>query len=188
MKVCPDCKKEVSKSAKVCPNCGKKLKKPIALFIILGIVILGIIGAVMSNKEEAERKKDFTQSEVATYKNVEYSVVKVERTQGSKEYTKPKEGYEFVKVTIKIENKSNEKISYNALDWSMVNADGVEDKWGSFTGSVDEDNELSSGDLNAGGKVEGVLVWEQKKDSKDLKLRYYETILDNDYKLQFSLN
>ena len=40
MKKCPDCQKEVSKSAKVCPNCGKKLKKPIFLYVILGIVVV----------------------------------------------------------------------------------------------------------------------------------------------------
>lgn len=186
MKVCPDCQKEVSKSAKSCPNCGKKLKKPIALFIIIGIIVLGVFGTMMANKEEKERKKDFQQNEIATYKNVEYSVVKVERTQGNNEYIKPKDGNEYVKVTIKIENKSNEKISYNALDWSMVNGNGVEDKWGSVT--LDGDDMLNSGDLNAGGKIEGVLVWEQKKTDNNLKIRYYETLLDNDYKLQFTLD
>ena len=186
MKICPDCKKEVSKSAKSCPNCGKKLKKPIVLFIVLGIVALAIIGSIISNNEEKSRKKDFTQNEVATYKDVEYSIVKVEKTQGTSEYLKPKDGYEYIKVTIKIENKSNGKISYNALDWSMVNTDGVEDKWGSIT--LDDDNILNSGELNAGGKIEGVLVWEQKENDSNLKLRYYETILDTEYKLQFTLN
>lgn len=186
MKTCPDCKKEVSKSAKVCPNCGKKLKKTIFLFIILGIIVIAIVGAIMSNKEENERKKDFSQGEVATYKDVDYSIVKVEKTQGSSEYIKPKDGYEYVKVTVKIENKSKEKISYNAIDWKMVNSDGVEDTWGAFT--ADDDITLDSGDLEAGGKIEGVLVWEQKKDDKNLKLRYYETILDENYKIQFTLD
>lgn len=186
MKTCPDCKKEVSKSAKTCPNCGKKLKKPIALFVILGIIIIGIIGAVMSQKEEEERKKDFSQNEVATYKDIEYSIVKVEKTQGNNEILKPKDGYEYVKVTVKIENKSKEKISYNSLDWKMVNSDGVEDTLGAIT--LDNDIELNSGNLDAGGKIEGILVWEQKKDAKNLKLRYYETILDKDYKIQFTLD
>lgn len=186
MKTCPDCKKELSKSAKVCPNCGKKLKKPIFLFIILGIIVLAIIGAMISNKEEKERKKDFSQNETATYKDVEYSIIKVEKTQGSNEYVKPKEGYEYVKVTIKIVNKSKEKISYNELDWKMVNSDGVEDTFGTFT--LDNDTTLNSGDLDAGGKIEGVLIWEQKKDDNNLKLRYYETIFDEDYKIQFTLD
>ncbi len=186
MKICPDCKKEVSKSAKTCPNCGKKLKKPIFLYVILGIIVLAIVGGIISSKEEKQRKKDFKQNEVATYKDVEYSIVKVEKTQGTNEYFKPKDGYEYVKVTIKIENKSDEKISYNALDWAMVNSDGVEDKWGSIT--LDDDIALNSGDLNAGGKIEGVLVWEQKIGDNNLKLRYYDTIIDDNYSIQFTLD
>lgn len=186
MKKCPDCKKEVSKSAKICPNCGKKLKKPIFLYIILGIIVVAIIGGVMSSKDEENRKKDFSQNEIATYKNVEYSITRVERTQGNNEYIKPKEGYEYVKVTVKIENKSKDKISYNALDWKMVNNDGVEDVWGTYT--ADDDIMLNSGELNAGGKIEGVLVWEQKKNDNNLKLRYYDTIIDENYALQFTLS
>ena len=68
----------------------------------------------------------------------------------------------------------------------MVNSDGVEDAWGSIT--ADGDITLSSGDLDAGGKVEGVLTWEQKIGDNNLKLRYYETILDSEYKLQFTLD
>ena len=160
MKKCPDCQKEVSKSAKVCPNCGKKLKKPIFLYVILGIVVVAIIGGVISTKKEQERKKDFSQNEVATYKDVDYSIVKVERTKGSNEYFQAKDGYEYVKVTLRIENKSKEKISYNALDWKMVNGDGAEASIYSIT--AEDDIELNSGELDAGGKIEGVIIWEQK--------------------------
>lgn len=39
MKICKECGKEVSRSAKTCPNCGKKLKSS-GLRIFLGILIL----------------------------------------------------------------------------------------------------------------------------------------------------
>lgn len=186
MKKCPDCGKDVSKSAKTCPSCGKKLKKPIGLFIVLGIVVLAIIGGMSASKDEEKRQKEFKQNEVATYKDVDYSIVNVEKTQGSSEYIKPKDGYEYVKVTIRIENKSDSKISYNALDWQMVNADGVEDAWGTFT--ADDDNTLSSGELDAGGKVEGVLVWEEKIGDDNLRLRYYDSLVDDKYTIQFTLD
>ena len=185
MKKCKYCQTEIDDKAKVCPNCRKR-QSGIGKWIIIGIVAIAIIGIVMSNKEEKERKKDFSQKEIASYKDVNYSITKVEKTQGKNQYFKPKNGYEYVKVTVKIENKSNNKISYNALDWKMVNSDGVEDAWGSFT--ADDDVTLSSGDLEAGGKVEGVLVWEQKKNDNNLRLRYYETIFDKEYKLQFKLD
>ncbi len=185
MKKCKYCQSEIDSKAKVCPNCRKK-QPGIVKWIILAIIVVLIIGAVVSQKEEEARKKDFTQNEVATYENVNYSILKVDKTQGTNEYFKPKEGYEYVKVTIKIENNSSDKISYNALDWQMVNADGVEDAWGSIT--ADDDKTLGSGDLDAGGKIEGVLVWEQKKGDSNLRLRYYNNLLSDNYTLQFQLD
>ncbi|MEG2283554.1 MAG: DUF4352 domain-containing protein [Bacilli bacterium] len=109
------------------------------------------------------------------------------RTFGNNEYNKPKAGYEYVKVTLKIENKSDKKISYNALDWQMVNADGVEDAWGTYT--ADNDIMLSSGELDSNGKIEGVLIWEQKTGDSNLRLRYYNNALfDSKYTIEFKIN
>ena len=159
-------------------------------WIIIGIVVIAIIGAVISQKEEEEkeanRKKDFTQNETATYKDVEYSIVKVEKTKGTNEYFQAKDGYEYVKITVKIENKSNEKISYNSIDWKLVNSDGAEDTFGAIT--AEDDVLLSSGNLDPQGKVEGVMIWEEKIGDNNLRLRYYNTIVDKDYTLQFKLD
>lgn len=190
MKKCKYCQTEIDKKAKICPNCKKKqtsITKWIAIIIILLAVVSCVANLADESKKEETRKKDYMQNEIATYKNVDYSITKVEKTQGNNEYIKPKDGYEYVKVTIKIENKSNEKISYNALDWQMVNEDGVEDAWGTYTG--DDDIELSSGELDAGGKIEGTLVWEQKKGDNNLRLRYYyNALLEDKYTIQFKLN
>lgn len=190
MKKCKYCQTEIDKKAKVCPNCRKK-QSGIGKWIVLGVILLLIVSCMAgqneADKKEKNRKKDFTQSETATYEDVSYSITNVEKTQGNNEYFTPKDGYEYVKVTIKIENKSNEKISYNALDWQMVNADGVEDAWGTFT--ADDDDTLNSGELDAGGKVEGVLVWEQKIGDNNLRLRYYNnSLFDESYTLQFKID
>ena len=68
MKKCPDCGKEVSKSAKRCPNCGKKLKKPIVLFVILGIIVIATIGAALGggNNENSQEEK-FTHAVTNSY-------------------------------------------------------------------------------------------------------------------------
>lgn len=185
-KKCKHCKSEIDKKAKICPNCRKK-QSHIVRWIVLIIIAILVISGIASSKEEEKRQKDFSQHEIATYKDVEYSIINVEKTQGSNQFLKPKDGYEYVKVTIKIENKSKEKISYNALDWQMVNSDGQEDAWGTITG--ENDSTLSSGDLDAGGKVEGVLVWEQKIGDNNLRLRYYNNALfDDQYTLQFKLD
>ena len=162
--------------------------------IILIGVIFGVSGGPTSTKTTNEQnisnpsknKKDFAQNEVVTYKGVEYSIVNVEKTQGSNQFMKPDSGYEYVKVTIRIENKSNEKISYNGLDWAMVNTDGQEDTWG--TVNPDDDKELNSGDLDVGGKVEGVIVFEEKVGDNNLRLRYYDNMFDSEYSFQFKLD
>ena len=69
----------------------------------------------------------------------------------------------------------------------MVNSDGVEDAWGSIT--ADDDNLLNSGELDAGGHIEGVLVWEQEIGDDNLRLRYYEnSLIDDEYTIQFQLD
>ena len=190
MKKCKYCQTDIDKKAKVCPNCKRK-QPGITKWVVLGIVavlfIAGIAGQNDAEKKEAERKKDFSQNEVATYEGVEYSIQNVEKTQGSNQFVKPKDGYEYVKVTLKIENKSDKKISYNALDWQMVNSDGAEDAWGTYT--ADNDVTLSSGELDAGGNVVGVLVWEEKIGDNNLRLRFYDNLLSQEkYTLQFKLD
>ena len=184
MKVCKDCKKEVSKSAKSCPNCGKKLKKPIVLYVILGLVALGIIAMVMNSKEEEARQKEFGQNEIATFENVEYSITNVERTKG-KEYFEAGDGKEYIVFTLKIENKSDKKISFNALDWKLEDGNGVEltyALWGN-----DTDTGLSSGDLNAGGTKTGTIAFEITKGDTDLTLKYYKTILSSERSFEFKI-
>ncbi len=182
-KICKHCQSEIPKKAKVCPVCRKK-QGGILKFVILGIIALIILVVATSGGGEKFRT-DYNQDEVVTYQDVNYSITKVEKTQGDNEYWKPAEGSEYVKITLKIENNSDEKISYNTLDWQMVNADGVEDSIGSFT--LDDDVSLSAGDLEPKGKVEGVLVWEQKKGDNNLRLRYYDNIFSSDYTFQFTL-
>lgn len=185
MKTCKDCGKEVSKSAKTCPNCGKKLKKPIIRLILLAIVLLAIIGSIIGQQEEAKRKKEFTQNEVATYKNVEYSITKVERTQG-KEYFEAKDGKEYILITINIKNNSNDKISYNALNWKLSDSNGDEQTYAIW--GTDNNSDLGSGDLNAKGTKTGTIAFEITKGDNNLTLKYYETILDSKRAFEFKLN
>ncbi len=187
MKKCKYCQSEIDSKAKICPYCKKKQGPKIVKWIIIGIIVIGIIGAVLSKKEEENFKKEYSQNDIVTYKNVKYSIVKVEKTKGSNQYFQAKEGYEYVKVTIKIENNSDEKISYNALNFQMVNGDGAEAS--TYTITAEEDIQLHSGDLDAGGKVEGVIIWEEKQGDTGLKLRYYNNaLIDKNYTFQWTLN
>lgn len=184
MKVCKDCGHEVSNSAKVCPNCGRRMKKPIVRYIFLGIIILAIIGGVIACNAEKPRKKEFKQDEVATYNDVEYSITKVERSNGV-EFFEPEEGKEYIIINLKIENKSDEKIPYNSLDWKLKDGSGDEQEFTLFGFSVAD--ELDSGDLNPKGTKTGSIVFEIPKGDKDLTLRYYDTILDDERAFEFKI-
>ena len=137
-------------------------------------------------QEKQEEKKEFTQNETVTFKNIDFTVTNVEKTTGS-EYDTAKEGYEYVIVSIKIENKSEEKISYNPYDWKMENSNGQEEDI-TFT-TIDSDTALSSGNLNAGGIVEGTLAFEQPQGDGGLKLNYYNnSVFDEEASFKIKLD
>lgn len=184
MKKCKDCGHEVSASAKVCPNCGKKLKKPIVLFVILGILALAIIGGVIASNQEASRKKEYTQNEVVTYNDINYSITKVERTAGDK-YFEAKAGKEYIIISIKIENNSSEKISYNVFDWKLEDGTGDENHYALFID--DYDTSLDSGNLNPGGQKTGTIAFEIPEGDKDLTLKYYDSLFHEERAFEFKI-
>lgn len=202
-KICKYCKSEIPTGAKVCPNCRKKQGMKIWQIILIVIVVIGIIGAFAgggsdeptstgsSSKssettENKEQKKEFTQDETVTYKGVNYSITNVTKSTGT-EFDTPKEGHEYVIVTVKIENNSSEKISYNPYDWKMENSNGQEETT-TFT-TIDSDTALSSGDLNAGGVKEGTIAFEQPTEDNGLKLNYYaNSVFDKEASFKIKLN
>lgn len=189
MKKCKYCQTEIDSKAKICPNCRKKQGPKIVKWVVLGLLALIIVACVAGGGEDEKENfvRDYTQDQVVNYKDVNYSITKVEKTKGSNKYFQAKDGYEYVKVSIKIENNSDEKISFNSLDFQMVNGDGVEASVYSIT--AEDDKTLDSGELDAGGKIEGVIIWEQKENDTGLKVRYYENVLfDDDYTFQWKLN
>lgn len=202
-KICKHCKSEIPVDAKVCPNCRKKQGMKIWQIILIAIVVIGMISAFAGSgsdeptstannskssetTEKEEQKKEFTQNETVTYKGVNYSITNVTKSAGT-EFDIPKEGHEYVIVTIKIENNGSEKISYNPLDWKMENSNGQEEAT-IFT-TIDSDTALSSGDLNAGGVKEGTIAFEEPAGDSRLKLNYYaNSLLDEEASFKIKLN
>lgn len=145
--------------------------------VVCSFVLFGVTGcvseSVTSNSvtdTEGNEKTSFQLNETAVFEDVHYTVTNVKYSKGS-EYDKPAEGKNYVIVTLKIENKSDSKISYNTYDWKMINSQGQED--GETFTTVNSDTSLSSGDLAPGGNKTGTLVYEQAKNETSLKLLYY---------------
>lgn len=147
--------------------------------VVAAIVVLGAVGSAMSGgsdtdkkddpKQQEEKKEFYAVNETAELKNQKFTVTKVEKSSGS-DFDKPKEGKEYVIVTVSVENTSDDTISYNPFYFKMQNSQGqIESQ--AFT-IVDSDTSLKSGDLAAGGKIEGTIAFEQPVDDADLTLIY----------------
>ena len=126
-------------------------------------------GSNVSN-QEAEEKTDFAVGDVISYEGREVTVVSVERNYNSNnEFYQPESGKEFVKVSIKIENKSSEKLSYNSYDWELQDSDGdIQSIDAGLQFTVD--GALDSGDLAPNGKKSADLYFQVPKDDANLML------------------
>ena len=142
--------------------------------IILACTLLLLCGCGSASEDG---QTEFAQDETGTYKDVDYSVVSVERNAGVEDDI-PQDGHEYVVVTVKIENNSNEKISYNPFDWKMENSKGetVDEAFVVFN----NDTHLNSGDLYSGDTVTGTMVFEEPAGDEGLKLHYYQNSFFDD--------
>ncbi len=195
MKKCKSCQSEIDSKAKRCPNCGKKQGMPVWLIIIIVIAIICILASGGNDKPkstnnksntkttEEKTKKSFETTETVTYKDVEYKIENVERSNGS-EFDKPEEGKEFLIITVNIKNNSDQKVSYNAYDWKLTNSNGQENTE-AFT--TNNSNALNSGDLAKGGTVTGTLAYEIPEGDSGLKFSYYDTIIDDEAAFYFNI-
>ena len=134
-----------------------------------------------SNDDAKEDKTEFALNETADLDGTHITVTNVKKSMGN-EYFKPKNGNEYVVVTLNIENKSDEDISYNPLNFQIQNEDGQITQ---NTFGPSDDDDLSSGNLTPNGKVSGTITFESKK-SKTYKVLYTPEFW-NDKKITFNL-
>lgn len=127
--------------------------------------------------EKATTDKIFSMNDVITYNDVDYKIVKIETSKGNN-YKTPKEGHQFLIVTVYIKNNSDKKVEYSYENWTMSNSK-EEEKKRIFT-SINVDTALYSGELVVGGIKIGSMVFEQPINDKKLKLNYYELKKDKD--------
>jgi hypothetical protein len=122
------------------------------------------------NEEEAPPvKEEFSVGEKVQLGDNVLTVTKAEKSAGS-EYDQPKDGHEYVVVTVVIENAGDENISYNPFDFKMSNSQGqILDQ--AFT-TIDTNTSLQSGELAPGGKVTGTIAFEQPAGDSGLQLQY----------------
>ena len=125
--------------------------------------------------EKATTEKIFSMGDLITYNGVDYKILNV-RTSSGNSYKAPKEGNEFLIVTVYIKNNTSEKVPYSYTNWTMSNSQGGEESR-IFT-SINVDDALYSGELVIGGVKIGSMVFEQPKDDSKLRMNFYELTKD----------
>ena len=132
----------------------------------------------IQNKEsKKEEKTEFKVGDIIAFDGKELTVEKVERNwKSEKTYIKPKDGKEYVKVSVKIENKSETEMNYNVFEFKVEDFNGAAERFDFQTYSLPDN--LGSGDLVKGGKKSGSMIFEIPAGSS-LKLHYQPSFWSN---------
>ena len=132
----------------------------------------------IQNKEsKKEEKTEFNVGDIIAFDGKELTVEKVERNWNSgNAYLRPKDGKEYVKVSVKIENKSETEMNYNVFEFKAEDSNGAAENANMQTYSLPDS--LGSGDLVKGGKKSGSMIFEVPAGSS-LKLHYQPSFWSN---------
>ena len=126
---------------------------------------------------KVEEKDTYIVGDVLKLRDMSLQVVDVTTSSGG-EYSKPKEGNEYVIVDVILRNDSDKSTkSYSPYHFSMANSNGQITNT-EFT-MVDMETALSLGELSPGGIVRGTLSYEQPKGDNGIKLIYNNNILSD---------
>lgn len=164
---------------------NKKITKKWWFWLIIVLVIIGVIIALSgkdngssnsspkpdSSKSTTKVKTEYKVGEEINVSGKKLTVTDVKKSSG-KEYNIPDAGKEFVIVTVKFENTSDNTLSYNAYDFKLQDSNGVI-QGPDLSGEVlATKTGINSGELAKGGKVEGTVGFQAPKGDKDLTLIY----------------
>ena len=128
-------------------------------------------------------KDEYYIGDIAELDDTLVQVISVEKSSG-KSFDEPKEGYEYIIVTVAIKNNGDDKVTYSKYDFEMQNSKGQVNN--PALTIVDTDTSLNSGELIKNGYVSGTIVFEEPIDDAELKLIYTPYIWIDD-SLYFNL-
>ena len=176
-----------------------KLKRRflLAFTAALLIVLMGASGcggspSSSSDQKKAEDKTDYAVGETIAYEGKAVTVVSVERNyhfddkyytpeknyDSGNKYDKPEAGKEFVKVNIKMDNKSDANVSYNSNEWEIQDSSGDIQKVDKRL-QLTADGALHSGELAPGGSKTADLYFQAPSGDAGLVLHYQPAYANN---------
>lgn len=118
----------------------------------------------------SDNKKEYAVGETGSNGFWNATISSVERGYTSdNQYHVPKEGKEFIKVNITLENKSSRSLSHNVYNWKIEDSNGGMISPDSESYSIDD--RLQVEELASGGKASGALIFELPSGSNG-KIHY----------------
>jgi len=200
---CKACKKEIAKGVKKCPHCGKDQRnffmKHKIITGILVLVILGSIGSATNNNKPTKvgenkavsgsvastsstpdtkknETKTFKIGDIVKLKGLNITVNKVAVVVGD-EYTKPKDGNEFLAIDCTIENISDKETPISSMImFKVVDKDGRACEYSLMGITAAKAGQLD-GTIGVGRKISGAYVVEVVKGTKGLQLEFSGELL-----------
>ncbi len=175
----------------------QKIKKPIykkwwfwIIVVIFSLIIMGSFGnnepkkvaensttsSLSSNTTDSSsqsmgEQKEFKVGDVISFDDKELTVIAVKRNYNTgNQFSVPKSGKEFIKISVEIENKSKSEIYYNSYNFKLKDSNGSIKDLESETYSLDDS--LDSGKLASNGKISGSMIFEVPKNDNNLTLIY----------------
>jgi hypothetical protein len=145
--------------------------------------------STQEEKQQISKEKEVQEFfEIGDNVNLDGTIVTVKGVEKSSgdDFDQPKNGMEYVIITINIKNSSDDKISYNPFDFKVQNSNGqITDI--AFT-IVDTETALESGELAVGGEVEGTITFEEPIGDSGLILIYQPSFWFDDRVVKIKLN
>jgi hypothetical protein len=166
------------------------MKKLLSLLVLLGFVLVGCtveteepkkVEETATQPEEQKEEVKPEQTVFAVGEKIQLgdsvvTVTGVEKSNGG-EWDTPAEGKEYVIVSVKIENSGTENLSYNPFYFKIKNSQGVIED---HTLMMMDMETLSSGELAAGGFIEGKIPFEAHIGDTALQLIYQPNMFIDD--------
>lgn len=133
---------------------------------------VGEADGLLEQVENGNANGSFKVGDVISVDGQEVVISSVERNyQPESEYFAAKDGREYVKINLQIQNKSKETKDYNTLYWEIEDGNGDINSYMNAA-FAQADDDLGSGNLAVGGTKKGSIVFEIPKDDTKLKLHY----------------
>jgi len=105
------------------------MKKPAKIFLVLlssVLLLAGVIGATgCMFTDDSGNVKSYAVNKTVTFAKAKYTVTEVKRSADLNNIAAP-EDYEYLTITVKIENTVNSRMTFNQLNWRYVDANYIE--------------------------------------------------------------